>query len=238
MRKPLGRALIIAENQLQRTLMEAIEGDFEPLFTSQPLQGYLFAKDEQPDLVLIQARQAGLDVVDFCVLLRKNESTRSMPLVLIGERIDSNLTIRAFEAGADDVVSIPFDPREFRARLVRRTSRSVVSREGTRKLIRRGNLELDEESYDCRVGGESVHLSVLEFNLLRFFLENFGRVLSREDILREVWRESGVSHRTIDTHIAGLRKKIAGSNLVFLALYGVGYSLREAPDTLPEQSAS
>jgi DNA-binding response OmpR family regulator len=75
-----------------------------------------------------------------------------------------------------------------------------------------------------------VTLSVLEFNLLRYFVENINRVLSREKILQAVWREAVVTDRTVDTHMTSLRKKLQNSTLGFSTLYGAGYILKSKDD--------
>jgi DNA-binding response OmpR family regulator len=114
--------------------------------------------------------------------------------------------------------------------LLARIGSKIRRIEETRKPpvhLRRGNLELDLERFEARVENDLIVLSVLEFNLLKYFVENFNRVLTRERILQAVWRAAVVTDRTVDTHMTSLRKKLQRSTLAFATLYGAGYILKE-----------
>lgn len=95
--------------------------------------------------------------------------------------------------------------------------------------MKRLNLELDIHRYEGRVNGILIRLSILEFNLLRYFLENAEAVKSREQIINEVWNGTAVGERSVDHHVSSLRRKLkkANSNLEFVACYGEGYALKE-----------
>lgn len=96
-------------------------------------------------------------------------------------------------------------------------------------LIACGNLVLDSKKLEARVDENPLTLSVLEFNLLKYFVINKERVVSRQQILEGVWKDSVVSNRTIDTHMVYLRKKLVGFNHTLATVYGAGYILRETP---------
>jgi DNA-binding response OmpR family regulator len=136
------------------------------------------------------------------------------------------LQLKALDFGADDLLQKPFRPRELLARISTKLRRIDESRK-TVSHLKRGNLEMDLERFECRINEEIVVMSVLEFNLLRYFVENFNRVLTREKILQAVWREAMVTDRTVDTHMTSLRKKLQKSNLIFATLYGAGYILKD-----------
>jgi DNA-binding response OmpR family regulator len=91
-----------------------------------------------------------------------------------------------------------------------------------------GNLILNAARLEATVEDKTIPLLVLEFNLLRFFVLNKDRVVSRQQILEGVWKDAVVSNRTIDTHMVYLRKKLAGFSHTLATVYGAGYILREA----------
>ena len=159
-------------------------------------------------------------------LLRTRETTRHIPVIVITGSSDFELRLKALDIGADDLLQKPFRPRELLARISSKRRRVQETRQPLAQL-KRGNLEMDLDRFECRVDGELVALSVLQFNLLRYFVQNFNRVLSREKILQEVWEGAEVTDRTVDTHMTSLRKKLRNSNLAFGTLYGAGYILKE-----------
>ena len=128
------------------------------------------------------------------------------------------------ELGADDYVTKPFSPRELRARI-----KAVLRRAAgeTPEVYRFGDLEVDFSRYQLRRAGASVELTPLEFKLLAAFIRARGRVLSREQLLDEVWgRGTFVVDRVIDTHITNLRKKIEpepAQPRFLVSVRGVGY---------------
>ncbi|HTL13310.1 MAG TPA: winged helix-turn-helix domain-containing protein, partial [Bdellovibrionota bacterium] len=95
-----------------------------------------------------------------------------------------------------------------------------------RKSLSFGDLTLDLLKLQVREGSEQIPVSVLEFRLLKFFVENADRVLSRAEILEAIWKDSVVSDRTVDTHIASLRRKIPALDSRLSTVYGAGYMLK------------
>ena len=188
-------------------------------------EGFRMAIAESPDLVLLDLMMPKLDGVETCGLLRTHEATRHIPVIVLTGTSDFEMQLKALDLGADDLLQKPFRPRELLARMSSKFRRLEESKKPVTHL-RCGDLEMDLDRFECRINRELIVLSVLEFNLLRFFVENFNRVLSREKILRAVWREAVVTDRTVDTHMTSLRKKLQNSLLAFATLYGAGYILK------------
>ena len=155
----------------------------------------------------------------------------TLPLVILSGRAGELDRVRGFERGADDFVAKPFSYGELRLRLgavLRRTR----ERRG-RGRLRVGELELDPASREVRLRGQPVSLSQKEFALLRALAAEPTRVLTKEELLRDVWgfRSLGTT-RTLDSHACRLRHKLAGDGNRFVVnVWGVGYRLVDGPVT-------
>ena len=174
-------------------------------------------------LDLILPEMNGLHV---CQQLRsKGVQTPIMILTAKSQEVDK---IFGLEIGADDYVTKPFSPRELLARLkaLLRRSRSLTNEPS---VYRFGNLTFDFEKYEAHKAGRPIHLTAFEFALMHLFLKNPNKVLDRDHILNAIWGEQVyVTPRTVDTHIANLRKKIeddAANPTLLLGIRGVGYKL-------------
>ena len=137
------------------------------------------------------------------------------------------------EMGADDYLSKPFSPREMVARvraILRRTDSSAAAAE-TAPSYHKGTLKIDYRTYEVFARGQQIRLTLKEFELLRFLVQNSNRVLSRDQLLDRVWGgETFVTPRTVDVHIRRLRKAVEEDDRrprLILTLRGVGYKFDE-----------
>lgn len=183
---------------------------------------------DQPSLVLVDLKLRNQSGLDICKTLRDAPQTRHIPVLIFSGYGDSENVSRAFDMGADDYITKSTQPRELIARILSKVRR-IEELEEDPELIACGNLMLNTRKLEASIDGNPVALSVLEFNLLRFFVNNRDRVVNRAQILKGVWKDAVVSNRTIDTHMVYLRKKLAGFNHSLATVYGAGYILRETP---------
>ena len=179
-----------------------------------------------PDLVVLDWMLPKLSGLEVCRQVRRGKSTARLPIVMLTAKGEEGDKLRGLETGADDFVTKPFSPKELIARVkavLRRTRPSTGEDE-----LAFSDLRMDLAAHRVTRGGREVHLGPTEFRLLRHFMENAGRVYSREQILDAVWGpDSDVEPRTVDVHIRRLRKALnegGGADLI-RTVRAAGYSL-------------
>lgn len=208
------------------------------LLASSAEEGLRAAREKGPDLVILDLHLPDRNGVELCEMLRTDERTATVPILLLTGDDMPDRRIAAFTKGADDFISKPFVPAELIARIEARLKRfgTVGARQApaTARVLRCGNLLLDLDRMLAKVGGSTLSLSTLEFRLLTHFVANPEKVFSREQILQAVWRKTVVAPRTVDTHVSILRRKLKSFDYSIVGLYGSGYSLRPREDSQPE----
>jgi DNA-binding response OmpR family regulator len=169
-------------------------------------------------LVLLDIGLPGKDGFDVC---REIRARSRVPIMMLTARDEEPDKVVGFELGADDYVTKPFSPRELVARMKAVLRRSESQQQGD--IVELGDVVLDRESRDVKVAGRLVELTAKEFDLLAYFISNSGAVLSRDLLLDRVW---GITYpggtRTVDVHVAQLRRKLARPDLI-RTLRGAGY---------------
>lgn len=183
-----------------------------------------------PDLVVLDLMLPDVSGTDVCYQLKQSPRTRAIPIVMLTAKTEEIDRIVGFELGADDYMAKPFSPRELtlRIRAVLRRLHAPAPASISQELLRYGDIELDLGRHGAAIRGKEVHLTKLEFDLLRTFLERRGRVQSRDQLLRDVWNvNASISTRTVDTHIRRLREKLGDYGECIETVRGVGYRLRE-----------
>ncbi len=181
---------------------------------------------ERPDMILLDIMLPELSGLD--VLAEIREEDRDVPVILITAKGMEMDKVRGFALGADDYVTKPFSIRELMARIsavLRRTQGEKEELAG----FTFGDVEVDFKRRECRKKGREVQLSYKEFEVLRLLIENRGETVTREQLLDTVWGrdpEEAPTSRTVDTHIANLRRKLEGPrdrNRFIRTVHKVGY---------------
>ena len=177
----------------------------------------------RPEAVVLDVMLPGFDGLEVC---RRIQAERPVPVLMLTARDDEADVLIGLGIGADDYVTKPFSMRQVVARvkaLLRRIERATEL--GTDRIVA-GPLEIDPAARRVRLDGETVHLPPTEFDLLLHLARSPGVVFTRERLLSEVWGwDVDAGSRTVDTHVAGLRKKL-GAGWVRTA-HGVGYAFEE-----------
>jgi phosphate regulon transcriptional regulator PhoB len=187
---------------------------------------------EKPNLVVLDLMLPGLSGMEVCKILRERPETAKLPILMLTAKAGETDRVVGLEMGADDYLAKPFSPREMvaRVRAILRRANSAASAEAL-PAYDKGGLKIDFTTYEVFARGKSVKLTLKEFELLRFLVQNPNRVLSRDQLLDRVWGgETFVTPRTVDVHIRRLRKAIEKDDSKprwILTLRGVGYKFDE-----------
>jgi DNA-binding response OmpR family regulator len=189
------------------------------------------ALEDRPDLIILDLNLPGLHGSE---VLRRIRAEYDVPIIMLTSRVDEVDRVVGLEIGADDYVGKPFSPRELvaRAKTVLRRLRgsglegAVAARE--RSILRVGTLEIDMGAHEVRVNGKFAPLTPMEYRLLHALATNAGLVLSREQLIEKVSSDGDIFDRTLDRHIANLRRKIEDDPahpLRIVTVLGVGYKM-------------
>ena len=177
-------------------------------------KGLIRALKEDFDLIVLDLMLPGIDGFEVCRRIREE---KNVPILMVSAKKDDIDKIRGLGLGADDYISKPFGVLELTARVNVALRKQAVS-----DVLVCGNISLDEKSMSVSIDGRTVELNNKEFHLLRFLMRNEGRALSRDAILDAVWGYDEGETRTVDNHIARLRK-LGVHNIE--TVFGVGYKL-------------
>lgn len=169
--------------------------------------------------------------LDLCRKLKADQSTNSIPIIILTAKDDEVDKVVGFELGADDYVTKPFSVRELILRIKAILKRKVQKPEVTEVERELGELRIDSDSHEIFVNGEEVSLTALEFRLLKQLVDRRGRVQTRDQLLSDVWGYSAdITTRTVDTHIKRLREKLGPIGKYVQTIRGVGYKFTRTSD--------
>lgn len=201
---------------------------FTPLLATRGDTGLEMARKNKPDLILLDLMLPIMDGIEICKILKQNETTASIPIIMMTAKGQEADRVVGLEIGADDYVTKPFSARELMARI------KAVLRRGKEKkmekILRCGDIEVDTAKHMVSIKGKPVELTSKEFDLLKNLMEADGRVLTRDFLLEKVWGYSAnlqIETRTVDMHIGQLRKKLLHESKRILTIKNVGYRFDE-----------
>jgi len=193
------------------------------------VSGVELCRQARPDLVVLDLMLPGLDGLEVC---RRIQAERPTPVLILTARDTETDLLVGLGVGADDYMTKPFSPRELVARvgaILRRVAR-LVEEAGAPPRFSVGDVEVEPATRRVRRAGETVHLTPTEFDLLTCLIGHGGAVLTRHQLLAQVWGYGGGSgERTVDSHVQALRRKL-GPDLV-RTVHGVGYAIDSGADT-------
>ena len=201
---------------------------YDAIAASDGETGYRLQQQRKPDLIVLDLMLPRMSGFEFCRKLR-GEGIQT-PILMLTARSEEPDRVLGLDLGADDYVTKPFSVRELMARVRALLRRSQPGPEGAPDLpdnLSFDGVEIDFRSYEARRNGEPVEMTRKEFAVLRFLASRAGQVVTRDDLLNEVWGcESYPSSRTVDNHVAGLRAKLerdASQPEHIRTVHGVGY---------------
>lgn len=188
-----------------------------------------------PDLILLDLMLPDIDGLQICQMLRLNEETKGIPIIMITARSQETDKVHGLEAGADDYITKPFGIRELEARIktvLRRsdnTSIIDINKTINSKLIKIKDLIINPTIYQVTRNQDKIDLTLTEFKILKLLIENKDKVMTRQSLLYEISDDkSKPDNRTIDVHIRNIRKKLEdGHDLEYIeTIRGVGYRMK------------
>jgi DNA-binding response OmpR family regulator len=221
------RILVIEDHPDTRRFLESmLKKDFEVITAENAVIGIDYARNQHPDLILLDVMLPILSGFDACSLLKGDEKTKRIPIIFLSAKGTVNDITQGLGQGADDYLPKPFDFKELLARIhvrLRKTDDAQLT------PIQMGELRINPADRQVILSGKAISLTNTEFDLLRMLATRAGQVVSRADILREVWREdaSNTNDRTIDVHVRALRKKVPYLTRHIISIYGVGYKFEK-----------
>jgi two-component system phosphate regulon response regulator PhoB len=187
------------------------------------------ARNDPPDLMLLDLMLPGMSGLDVCRKLRETPATADLPVIMVTAKIEDSDIVLGLELGADDYVTKPFSPKVVLARVrtvLRRRNRKPVEPEGDRTAIH--GIVIDPVRHEVFSDAKPLALSVTEFQILEFLAQNPGRVFSRTQIISSVKGSSyPVTERSIDVQILSIRKKLGDKADVIETVRGIGYRMKD-----------
>lgn len=189
-------------------------------------EAMLLVSEALPDLVILDWMMPLLSGIEVCRQLKTREDTRQVPVIMLSARSEEVDTVRGLETGADDYVVKPYSMRELMARVRTQLRRTRPAASGA--ALNFDDINLDPETHRVNRAAQELKLGPTEYRLLVTLLERPGRVFSRDQLLDHVWgRDIYVDTRTVDVHIARLRKALTanGGSDPIRTVRGAGYAL-------------
>jgi len=230
--------ILVVEDEiaLQETLAYNLKKQgYEVVSTANGNEALDLAREIEPDLIVLDIMLPGIDGFEVCRILRKE---MIMPVIMLTARDDEIDRVVGLEVGADDYLAKPFSMRELLARVKAQLRRVRLNREEAKKLgfqsidgkeliFEFGNLQIDINRREIKLDGQIITFKPKEYELLTFFAQHKGKVLSREFILEQVWAWDFIGDsRTVDVHVRWLREKIEedpGNPSRIITVRGAGY---------------
>ena len=185
-------------------------------------------KNELPELILLDIMLPGEDGMQLLSEVRKDTKTKNIPVIMLTAKGAEYDKVSALDLGADDYVTKPFGMMELVSRI-----RAVLRRTGRGKntdepVIKSGSIKIDVLRHIVTSNGKEIVLTLKEFELLKMLILNSGVVLTREQLLEDIWGYNFDGEtRTVDVHVRSLRQKLGKEGDIIETVRGVGYRIRE-----------
>jgi two-component system phosphate regulon response regulator PhoB len=225
-----GRTILIVEDERDvidlLTLNLSKTGQFTVTTAADGAAGLAKARAEKPAFIILDLMLPKMPGLEVCRALKSDPATRHIPIMMLTAKAEEIDRILGLEFGADDYVTKPFSPREviLRIQAIMRRGEGVPGKGG----LTAGLISIDPARHQVSVAGKAVHLTSIEFKLLKTLLERRGRVQERDRLLNDVWGyESVIDTRTVDTHVRRLRDKLGKAGNVIETVRGFGYRFAE-----------
>jgi DNA-binding response OmpR family regulator len=191
------------------------------------LNGLRAIEREKPDLVILDIMLPGQNGLDVCRKIKGNSETKNIPVIILSAKGEELDVLLGLELGADDYVAKPFSPKILFSR-IKAVMRRGKEPEKSTKIISFGDFFLDVDRYLLKSNDKTIPVTLSEFGILKRLISNRGKVLTRSQLLDDIHNDDAlVVDRSIDVHIASLRKKLGPKFDLIETVRGVGYRFKE-----------
>ncbi len=177
-----------------------------------------------PSLIILDIQLPGMNGLEFCKKIRNDTLTQGIPLIFLSSHSSDFYKITGLESGADDFVTKPFNEGELLSRIKAVLRRTQKTSHGNKNIFKDGIFLIDMDSHILKAQNKRIELAPKEFSMMALFLKSEGKVLSRDMLSTQVWEhENLATSRTIDVHIARLRKKLGRHGKYIRTIGKLGY---------------
>lgn len=224
-----GKILVVEDDKdiLNLVAWHLKAADYEVLKAEDGVSALEKSLREKPDLIVLDLMLPGMDGLDVCKAIKRQQETASIPIIMLTARGEEADRILGLELGGDDYVVKPFSPKELVLR-VQAVLRRSAPHTPTQDALTVEGLRVDPNAHRVWIDQREVTLTATEFKLLLELMTHKGRVLSRDRLLDRVWGYQFEGYaRTVDTHIRRLRQKLEGYAGFVETIRGVGYRFRD-----------
>lgn len=229
--------ILVVEDEMH--ILELIKFNLQKdgFLVSEACEGYAalkIAEEEKPDLIILDIMLPGLNGLEICRHLRRNDDTAGIPIIMLSAKSEELDKVLGLEIGADDYMTKPFSPRELIARVkarLRKFSAKAGDSKEKQNDIAFGHIVIKPEKFEVWVNGEKREFTLKEFELLKLMVTNPGKVFTRHFLLDRIWGfDYSHDSRTVDVHIRHLRIKIEPNPdipVYIETVRGIGYKFRD-----------
>ncbi len=190
-----------------------------------PSEYWKAMQEEKANLILLDIMLPEEDGISILKKLRNNKNTANIPVIMLTAKDSEFDTVTGLDAGADDYVTKPFGMMALISRIKAVLRRYEKIKTDEDKILEAGNIKIDINKHTVFSGDKQIFLTVKEFDLLAYLIQNRGNVLSREQLMDSIWKmNADIETRTVDVHVRTLRQKLGDESLI-KTVRGVGYKI-------------
>jgi len=199
--------------------------DYDVLTADNGQLGIQIAKENKPNLVLLDVMMPGMDGIEVCDRMKEDTDLRQIPIIFLTARGDEKTEIEGLNKGADDYITKPISTSKLLSR-IKAVQRRYAENQEELQRVKVHDLEIDKDRYIVLKNGEEYHLPRKEFELLYYLASKKGKVRDRQTLLNKVWGDNiYVVDRTVDVHVRKIREKLGDHYIE--TVKGVGYRFKE-----------
>lgn len=214
------------EPEIREIVCEVLEEHFTVIEAKNGKEAVESAQRNLPDLILMDVMMPEMDGITATETIRGILTTRHIPIIMLTAANTKDYRMRAYDYGADQFIGKPFDFEELTARLLSVYKRAKQMHSAVAREVLFLNMELNLDAKEVRLDGVRIDLSPVEFDIVKLLMLNREALVTRSQIIEEVWKSKEAPDRVMDAHIVSVRKKLAAFKGSIKTVYGSGYILR------------